>query len=565
MSRAIGKLERLQELYLGSNSIAKLPESFGELAKLQMLDMSKNRLASIPKSICSNGSLKSMDLSNNSLAALPDTMGALKNLVSLNLEGNRFTSLPDVLGSLTSITSIRVDPSLQKELFRATKKPELCYAYIIGMLNSPYEREKVLGLIESILETDPSIGTVWYFKGMYLAFMDRHDDANVAFRKAFELDPVLHKSGVVFKWAKYTIDLLLNLGLNEKATEAIQKFLETAPDELPLWEKLGDLDERLGKHAAAVKAYEKALSLYSVYKEGDTWPLMYKIGLIKQEMGDPAGARDYYKGLKWRWKEYCGSALIGDTYIQEGNTRKGIEFYLKTLHEDSRNRVKTWIQLIKLLPAHKLAWLVKNLTRILLYQEEKVGFEDNKYHEAGDALEERGFVDLAEQYYRACICSRQLTLEDSLSCRVNFIWMLKRAGQYGKARVECKNGLQQIVKEAPGNNDTGLYYTGYLRYEMADFSGALDAFLKYTERYPTVPPGWGMLCMSLMQASRFQEAIAAAQKAIDITTHVSHDDGENNEVDESEEGGDDDIDGSEEDEGGDEDKDIEEEGDDDDK
>ena len=70
----IGKLTKLEELYLHSAGLAELPREIGELMNLRVLD-----------------------LNNNQLTALPPEIGQLTKLTTLDLRGNPLSTPPEIL------------------------------------------------------------------------------------------------------------------------------------------------------------------------------------------------------------------------------------------------------------------------------------------------------------------------------------------------------------------------------------------------------------------------------------------------------------------------------------
>jgi len=88
VSESIGSLVALQELFLNSNQLTKLPESIGSLASLQELWLYDNQLTEVPESIGGLVVLKGLWLDNNQLTSLPISLIRLRNLRELNIDNN---------------------------------------------------------------------------------------------------------------------------------------------------------------------------------------------------------------------------------------------------------------------------------------------------------------------------------------------------------------------------------------------------------------------------------------------------------------------------------------------
>jgi hypothetical protein len=87
-------------LYLSSNSLTSLPESFGNLKIGGSLYLHNNSLTSLPESFCNLKIGGSLYLSNNSLTSLPESFGNLKIGGYLSLTHNSLKSLPESFGNL---------------------------------------------------------------------------------------------------------------------------------------------------------------------------------------------------------------------------------------------------------------------------------------------------------------------------------------------------------------------------------------------------------------------------------------------------------------------------------
>lgn len=78
----------LNELYIASNKLTRLPKEIGELRQLRHLDVSFNQLTEIPAELCMCTYLKQLLLFNNNIQELPYELGTLHLLEVLGIEGN---------------------------------------------------------------------------------------------------------------------------------------------------------------------------------------------------------------------------------------------------------------------------------------------------------------------------------------------------------------------------------------------------------------------------------------------------------------------------------------------
>ncbi|CAN0357229.1 unnamed protein product, partial [Ectocarpus sp. 8 AP-2014] len=91
----VAELRCLKELYLETNLILNLPETFTRLRMLEILDAKKNRLQDCPEAIGSLSLLKRLELDGNRLEVLPPSLSQLTQLEVLTLSSNHVYQLPD--------------------------------------------------------------------------------------------------------------------------------------------------------------------------------------------------------------------------------------------------------------------------------------------------------------------------------------------------------------------------------------------------------------------------------------------------------------------------------------
>ncbi|RDA82449.1 hypothetical protein CP532_3573 [Ophiocordyceps camponoti-leonardi (nom. inval.)] len=78
----------LNELYIASNKISRLPKEIGELRQLRHLDASYNQISELPPELGMCTYLKQLLLFNNNITGLPFELGSLHLLDMLGIEGN---------------------------------------------------------------------------------------------------------------------------------------------------------------------------------------------------------------------------------------------------------------------------------------------------------------------------------------------------------------------------------------------------------------------------------------------------------------------------------------------
>jgi len=102
----IGRLTKLEYLYLGENNLSQLPPEIGDLSDLTILDLKQKRLSQCPAEIGQLTDLATLVLNNNRLGQLPPEIGQLINLSTLSLSENSLSYLPAEIGQLTNLKTL---------------------------------------------------------------------------------------------------------------------------------------------------------------------------------------------------------------------------------------------------------------------------------------------------------------------------------------------------------------------------------------------------------------------------------------------------------------------------
>ena len=100
MPSTIKNLFQLRQLWLGGNSLRKLPIQLTQLKFLTQLHLGSNRLHQIPSELGNLENLVSLNLNDNHLTNIPSQILELKRLKNLNLEGNVRNEIATNFGKL---------------------------------------------------------------------------------------------------------------------------------------------------------------------------------------------------------------------------------------------------------------------------------------------------------------------------------------------------------------------------------------------------------------------------------------------------------------------------------
>ncbi|CAM9220260.1 unnamed protein product [Ectocarpus sp. 4 AP-2014] len=112
----VAELGCLKELYLETNLILNLPETFTRLRMLEILDAKKNRLQDCPEAIGSLSLLKRLELDGNRLEVLPPSLSQLTQLEVLTLSSNHVYQLPNEIVGLAKLKTLDVNGNMLTHL-----------------------------------------------------------------------------------------------------------------------------------------------------------------------------------------------------------------------------------------------------------------------------------------------------------------------------------------------------------------------------------------------------------------------------------------------------------------
>ena len=104
--KVICKLKNLKELDLDEFNFTYLPDELANLQGLEILKLTINEFSNFPKVVCKLKNLKSLDLSACELTSLPDELENLQKLENLDLGSNAFKDFPKTLCKLKSLKEL---------------------------------------------------------------------------------------------------------------------------------------------------------------------------------------------------------------------------------------------------------------------------------------------------------------------------------------------------------------------------------------------------------------------------------------------------------------------------
>lgn len=115
-----GTFPKLEVINLSHNRLTFLPSDFPKTASqsvngLQYVDLSYNQLISVPVALMQCRSLKELNLSHNKMSKLPEEYG-LKTLKKLFLSFNELSSLPENIGTSKELEKLRITSNQIKRL-----------------------------------------------------------------------------------------------------------------------------------------------------------------------------------------------------------------------------------------------------------------------------------------------------------------------------------------------------------------------------------------------------------------------------------------------------------------
>jgi len=131
-----------------------------------------------------------------------------------------------------------------------------------------------------------------------------------------------------------------DLGRTEKAIQAYQNAIKLAPEQISPWNNLGNLYQKLERHAEALTAFQKAIE----QNESDTvgWN---GLGNSYHELGRNDDAiYAFLKGVEFSPNYLPAWNGLGNVYLVEGQLDEALAAHLKVIEID-RHTVESWLAL----------------------------------------------------------------------------------------------------------------------------------------------------------------------------------------------------------------------------
>jgi len=136
----IFKMKNLVNLYLGYNSIDKIPKCINELSNLVNLCLENNSITEIPKQVCQLSKLRMLQMENNKIDKIPTEIGQMKNLEWLCLRDNNITEIPSTIGDVTKLKIFWISDNLINKIPQQITQLTNLRSFIImdnGLKNIP--------------------------------------------------------------------------------------------------------------------------------------------------------------------------------------------------------------------------------------------------------------------------------------------------------------------------------------------------------------------------------------------------------------------------------------------
>jgi len=251
-------------------------------------------------------------------------------------------------------------------------------------------------------------------------------------------------------------------GKNDEAIEAYKQAIETAPDQVFVWNNLGNLCLKIMRNDEAMLAFQKTLNHNP--KDSIAWnglgTVYYRIGYIEDSIMAYQKAIEYAPALAYPW------AGLGDSYASTGRDLDAITAYQKAI-ELNKDFIIPWLRLAGIYCRQG-----RNRDAIKTYQRVLAVNPNNHqiWNELGLTLLK---VNAYEDAMHAFLKSIQLDRSFGLAyCNLGLAYA--HQGMYLDAIEACQKSLQVITED----NDKITAWDRLANFYRAinDYDNAMQAY-----------------------------------------------------------------------------------------
>jgi len=352
------------------------------------------------------------------------------------------------------------------------------------------------------IEVDPKYIYAWDSLGDALYKQDQYAEAEKAYRKAIELDPKY-----VYAWDSLG-DTLYFQDQYAEAEKAYRKAIELDPKYIYAWDNLGDALFRQEQYAEAEKAYRKAIELDPKYVHA--WSFLGQ-ALYKQGQ-DAEAEKAYRKAIELDPKCVHAWSFLGQALYKQGQYAEAEKAYRKAIELDPKY-VYAWDSLGDTLynqnqyaEAEKAFRKAIELDPKYIYAWDSLGdtlYNQNQYAEAEKAFRKAIELDPDDRYSRRCFGASMFFL-----------------GRFIESKHIFKDLLVRYPQDSVSHNNFG-----YICLMQKQFSESEKAFIKAIELDPGCSLYYANLGIASHSIGNVDDSYKCFKKAIELLSKIKPDSG----------------------------------------